>query len=238
MSEKTKREKENDVKDLSTQKAVVTKLIESSALTKDFYLMMILSSIIVCLGVLLSNIVIVIGGMLVTPFLSPLLMLSLAFVLSDFKIIKRSLFVILKSVGIIIATSFVATLLVPRINVDLSLINNLLGINLAYFYVSLASGFAAGYVWARPKLSSVLPGVAISVALLPPLVSFSVSLMFFDVELIVGTIRSFAMNIMGIILSATFVFALLGFYRVKGHVQKEIKQEDKIIEKEKKVLNS
>ncbi|MBU1091543.1 TIGR00341 family protein [Patescibacteria group bacterium] len=225
--EKTNK-KEDDVKDIGTQKEVVSKLIESSALTKDFYLMMILSSIIVCLGLLLNNMVIVIGGMLVTPFLSPLLMLSLACVLSDFKIIKRSLFVILKSAGVIVATSFVATLLVPRADVDSSLIYRLVDINLSYFYVSLAAGFAAGYVWARPKLSSVLPGVAISVALLPPLVSFAISLTFFDMSLVVGTIRSFAMNMMGIILSATFVFALLGFYRVKGHVQKEIKQEDGI----------
>lgn len=218
--------KTDDIKDVSVQKEVVSKLVESSSLNKDFYLLMILSSAIVCFGILLNNLVIIIGGMLVTPFLSPLLMLSLAFVISDFNIIKRSLFIILKSIAVILATSLAATILAPTAGVDLSFISRIIEINLSYFYVSLVSGAAAGYVWARPNLSSVLPGVAISVALLPPLVSFAISLAFFDVSLVVGTVRSFAMNTLGIILSATFVFALLGFYRTKGHVQKEIKQEE------------
>ncbi|MBU1178949.1 DUF389 domain-containing protein [Patescibacteria group bacterium] len=221
--------KTDNIKDIGVQKEAVDKLIESSTLNMDFYFMMVLSSAIVCLGILLNNIVIVIGGMVVTPFLSPLLMLSLAFVISDIDIIKRSFFIILKSVAVIVATSLVVTILVPSSDVDLSLISGIGHINLSYFYVSLVVGIAGAYSWARPNLSSVLPGVAISVALLPPLVSFAVSLAFFDADLIAGTIRSAAANMTGVILASTFVFAILGFYRVRGYVRKEIGQKKETV---------
>ncbi len=215
---------DKNIKDISAQKEAVSKLVESSSLNLDFYLMMVLSSLVVCLGLLLGNIVIVIGGMLITPFLSPLLMLAFAFVTSDLGIIKRSLAIIFKSIVVILGTSFIATLLVPRADVDLTLVNNIASINLSYFYVSLVAGFAAVYAWARPNIASILPGVAITVALLPPLVSVAVALSFFDIPLMVRFIQSSVANILGVLLSATFVFAILGFYRVRNYAKKEIKE--------------
>lgn len=221
-----------DIKDFETQKGVVSKLIESSSLNRDFYLLMVLSSAITCFGLLLNNIVIVIGGMMVTPFLSPVLMLALSVVISDGSVLKRSFTVIVKSIFIILAVSIVGVILVPGSDVDLSLISKITGVNLSYFFVSLAAGAAAAYTWARPNLSTVLPGVAISVTLLPPLASIGITLAFFEAELLVGAVRSAAVNILGLLLASTFVFALLGFYRVRYYAKKEVKKEQE--EKEKK----
>lgn len=224
-----------DIKDLDIQKEVVSKLIASSCLNHDFYLMIVLSAMIVSFGLILDSIVIIIGGMLVTPFLSPLLMLSLAFVISDKDIIKRSVITILKSAAVILLVSAVVCILVPKADIDLLLVGNIVRINLSYFYVSLVAGAAAAYAWARPNLSSVLPGVAISVTLLPPLVSMAVAAFFMEGGLFIGALRSTLSNILGIILSATFVFALLGFYRVREHAKKEIKVEE--IENGKKAVS-
>lgn len=217
----------NDPNHISIQKEVVSNLIDSSSLTEDFYLMLILSSIIVSLGLILNNIVIVIGGMLVTPFLTPLLRLALAIVVSEKEIIKGSLVIILKSVGVILFSAVATALLVPKSSTDFSLLQRIAETNLYYFYVSLAAGVAAAYAWARPKLSSILPGVAISVTLLPPLVGIGVNLIFFHPDLIVGAFRSAVANILGILLASTFVFAILGFHKVKFHVKKEVAEEEK-----------
>lgn len=210
---------------VSLQKDAVSKLIESSCLNEDFYLMLVLSSIIVSLGLLLNNIIIVIGGMVVTPFLSPILRLALAVVVSEKEVIRGSLFIILKAVGVIVLASIFTSFLVPKHAVDLSLFARIADTdNIYYFYVSLTAGLAAAFAWAKPNLSEILPGVAIGVAILPPLVGIGISLVLWDGALMAGSIRSSIANVLGTLLSATFVFGLLGFYRVRKHLRKEVKE--------------
>ena len=213
--------------DIDIKKEAVSKLIEHSSLTKDFYLMLILSSIFVSMGLLINNIVIVIGGMLISPFLSPLLRLSLAVVISDKNIIKTSIENTLRAAGVVLATSLVSSFLVPKKNVDWELINRIFeSANLFYVYIAIAAGVAAAYAWARPNLSDSFPGIAISVTLIPPLALIGIGFAFIDVSLIFAGVRSSLINILGILLSTTFVFSLLGFYRTRNHFQKEVKEEE------------
>ncbi len=210
------------------KKEAVSKLIEQSSLTGDFYLMLVLSSVFVSMGLLLNNIVVVIGGMLVTPFLSPLLRLALAVVISDKNIIRLSAINMLKATGVVLLTSLVSSFLVPAKNVDWGLINKIFeSANLFYVYVAIAAGVAAAYAWARPNLSNTLPGIAISVTLLPPIAVVGIGFAFFDASLVFAGARSVLINIIGLLLSTTFVFSILGFYQVRRYVQKEVKEEIK-----------
>lgn len=218
---------ENKLSDTETKKEAVSKLIEQSSLTNDFYLMLVLSSIFVAMGLLLNNVVVVIGGMLVTPFLSPILRLSLAVVISDKDIIKMSIISILKASGVVLATSLVATFLVPKASVDWELIDRIFeSANLFYVYIAIAAGVAAAYAWARPNLSNTLPGIAISVTLLPPIALIGIGFAFLNSSLVSAGARSFLINFLGLLLSTTFVFSILGFYRVRDHVKKEVKKEE------------
>lgn len=217
--------------DTETKKEAVSKLIEQSSLTNDFYLMLILSTIFVAMGLLLNNVVVVIGGMLITPFLSPLLRLSLSVVASDKKIIKSSVVSIMKATGVVLAASLGSSFLVPKANVDWELIDKIFeSTNLFYVYVAIAAGVAAAYAWARPNLSNMLPGIAISVTLLPPIAVVGIGFAFFDASLVFAGARSVLVNILGLLLSTTFVFSILGFYRVREHMKKEVKKEEEKME--------
>jgi len=237
MTKNNSKKENNNPNHVSIQKAVVSNLIESSSLTEDFYLMLVLSSIIVSLGLVLNNIVIVIGGMLVTPFLTPILRLALAIVVSDKKVIKGSLVIILKAIGVIFFSAIATAFLVPKTSVDLALLQRISETNIYYIYVSFAAGVAAAYAWARPKLSSILPGVAISVTLLPPLVGIGVNLIF-ERGLVLGSLRSALANVLGILLASTFIFAMLGFHKVRGHVKKEVAEEEKEKQEKKEEKNN
>ncbi|MFC1751595.1 DUF389 domain-containing protein [Patescibacteria group bacterium] len=227
-------QKEN-IRDISVQKDAVTNLIESSSLTKDFYLMLVLSTILVSMGLILDNVIIVIGGMLVSPFLSPLLRLSLSIVVSDSQIIRGSILSTIKAVAVVLPTAFIVALLVPSEGKETVLLSKIFeSTNLFYLYVSLVAGVAGAYAWAHPKMSSVLPGVAISVTLLPPLVTMGIGLSFFDGTMFMAGLRSSLVNLLGLLLSATFVFSLMGFYRVRSHMKKEILEEVEETEKGKK----
>jgi uncharacterized hydrophobic protein (TIGR00271 family) len=209
-------------------KEAVSSLIETSRLTGDYYVMLVFASMIVCLGIMLNNLVIVTGGMALAPFLSPFLRLALAFVISDKKIIKGSLFIILKSAVAVFLASTVAILLVPEDFVDFELARVLADTNLVYFYISLISGFAAAWAWAKPNLSALLPAVAVSVTLLPPLVGIMISVWYFDFEVLFGSVRAFIANFLGTVLSATFVFALLGFYKTADYFKSEVEKENNL----------
>ena len=60
-------------------------IINSSSPRVGFYLLLILSTFIVAAGLIKSNIVLVIGGMMVAPLLSPILSISLAITIFNTK---------------------------------------------------------------------------------------------------------------------------------------------------------
>ena len=43
----------------------------------------------------------------------------------------------------------------------------------------------------------------------------------------IGALRSAVANMLGILLAATFIFAILGFHKVRLHVKKEVAEEEK-----------
>lgn len=205
---------------------IVDELFEKSKLSWDFYLMLVLSAIIVSLGLLLNNAAIIIGGMLVTPLLSPLLVVALGLVVTNPKVIWRSSKVILKSIGVVLAVSIIITFITPGAEIQSELISRSF-INITFFYVALAAGVAAALAWVRPNLSEILPGVAISVAVLPPLVTMGIGIALWSRTLTLGGLQLFVGNFLGIVLAATVVFAIMGFYRGRRQALQKVEEEEK-----------
>jgi len=216
------------------QKAeTVNKLFYGSTPSYDFFLMLVLASVIVALGLLMNNIPVVIGGMLVAPILSPILSFSMGIVVGNHKLMKRSALVILQSVFIIILISFIISFL----SLDRQLTPEILSRSypsVAYFLIAVFSGAAVAYALVRPKISEALPGVAITVSLIPPLAVFGIALSFFEWKIAIGSLGIFFLNLIGIIFASLVVFAILRFYEVKETIEKKIKAEEQTIEKEKK----
>ena len=97
-----------------------THIIDSSTPRGDFYFLIILSTLIVALGLLIDNVILVIGGMLVTPILSPILAIALGLVAKDIKVILRSAKIFSISFVLIFLTSLVTGV---AISIDISHIN-------------------------------------------------------------------------------------------------------------------
>lgn len=211
---------------LKQQTKIIHELFESSKLNWDFYLMLILSSVIVTLGLLMNNTAVVIGGMLVAPLLSPLLVFSLGIVVSDGSVIWRAAKVVLSSLGLVVVISFVLSLITPSKIIDTEIISRSY-INITFFYIALASGVAAAFAWIRPNLSITLPGIAISVALLPPIATIGIGISVWGQSLTFGALQLFIGNLLGIVIAAALVFSVLGFSRVKNIAKDKVRQEEK-----------
>lgn len=209
-------------------------IIEHATPRKDFFLMLTLSVSMASFGILLNSTVILVGSMLIAPLLYPLLSFALGVIIVDERLMGSSMITILKSIIFALLAAFVIGLLfTPYAGTtppSLLILDTSLG--LMYAVVAAIAGFAAAFAMTKPHLNESLPGVAISVALVPPLAQAGLALSFFDRTIFSNAFLLFSVNIIGIIFSAMIVFALLHFSVKKIVAEKVIEKEEKIVEKE------
>lgn len=213
-----------------SMESVAVKLIQESRLDNDFYFMLIVSTIIATAGLISGSAAVVIGGMLLAPLLTPILTLALGIVTSEKPAFFRSLYIIGKSSIIVLGISFLVSFLVNSDNLENQEIIQRTQSSLLYMYVALFSGAGAAYAWTKPNLSASLPGVAVAVAILPPLCTVGIGLSVLDKAIITGSLELFLINIIGVAISAAVVFAFLGFFKTKKVEVEEIEKEKNGIE--------
>lgn len=224
------------------QYVAVNDLLNEGKDNVTYYILLILSSIIIASGVLLANSAILIGGMLITPVLTPVLLVGLGFTLGNLDLIKRSTWKILKSVGIVFGISLLASLIfdIPQDKEFFSsaLFNNTTNAAFLYFLVAFSSGVAATYAWIRKKVDNILPGISIAVSLVPP-VSMTAVFLARDPELMRFFFTVFLFNMVGIIGGSMILFSMFRFYHSGKVVEKVIektKEEEEILKAEESIL--
>lgn len=148
-------------------------IIDSSAPRTDFYFLVVLSTLIVALGIMADNVILVIGGMLVTPLLSPVLAIALGIVINDNKVIRRSVKIFLISFALAFLVALVVGLFSSNKIGGISLLN-IMQPTMYSLVIAVVAGLAASYTWAKPDLNETLPGIAITVTLIPPLTAVEV----------------------------------------------------------------
>lgn len=208
-------------------------IIDSSAPRTDFYFLVILSTLIVALGLLADNVILVIGGMLVTPLLSPVLAIALGIVISDHKVIMRSIRIFLISFSFAFLVAFILGVF-SSIKVENIGLITIMQPSLFTFFISIVAGLAASYTWVKPNLNATLPGIAITVTLIPPLTAIGLAVSSRDWFIFGNVFKVLLLNLFGIIVASLIVFSLMDFYKAKKKVVEEIKEEEKELEKEKK----
>lgn len=212
----------------------IQRLIENSAPSQSFFLLIVLAVLMATLGLLANNVAIIIGSMLIAPMLYPFLTLSLGIIISDQNLLRRSFYTILKAIGISIVTATLASLLFPmtesRFNSEIIDRTNP---SLIFGAVALISGFAAAFTSIRQQFNESLPGVAVSVSLIPPLAVIGIGIAKLDGGIIQGSLSLFLVNIIGIIAGSMVVFSLTNFYSKRTIAKTAIKKEEKLIEEGK-----
>lgn len=217
--------------------AVVRKLLENSTPSFDFFYLVGLSVTMATLGLLADSPSIVIGSMLIAPLLYPILGVALGLVMSNFEVLGRSMLTLIKSLVIALVLSVVATLLFGdgfvtgemAARIDPSFI---------HFMVAVVAGAAVSFALARPEWSETLPGIAISVALIPPLAVVGTGIAMFDMAVIAGSVVMLLMNLFGIIFSAMVSFSLMNLHEKQSIATSTIKREDKKQQEEKEAIEA
>ncbi|PSO46411.1 MAG: hypothetical protein BRC24_02120 [Parcubacteria group bacterium SW_4_46_8] len=191
------------------RKAIQT-LIEESRADADFYLFLVFSAFITTLGLLLDNPVVIIGAMLIAPILFPILSIGMGVVTFSTEAIMDGLKILGESVATVVGVSYFTSFLV-EVNTITDQLSLFLDPNLVYFLVAIFSGIVAAFAWVRKEHSDPLPGVAITVSLVPPLSAFGVALTILSRDILVGSLLLFVVNLFGIVMASIIVFSLFGF---------------------------
>ena len=178
--------------------------------TVDFYALMVLSASIAFLGLRQNSSAVVIGAMLVAPLMSPIMAMGFGVVTGYPRLFRRAAASTLAGMAVAVGTAALLAFLIPS-KVPTAEILARAAPNLLDLMVALVSGAAGAYATCRKELASSLPGVAIAVALVPPLCVVGYGLGAGHLDIAQGAGLLFATNLASIVLAGIAVFWLLGF---------------------------
>ena len=178
-----------------------------------FAVLIVLSTMIATFGLLSDSVAVVIGAMLVAPLMTPILGMAVSIVLTEAKRLLASARTVLAGGAGAVSVGWLITLVAGgSISVD-NLPGEVLGRTspgLLDLGVAVAAGLTGGYLMVDRKAAAGAAGVAIAVALVPPLATVGICLQVGSPSLAAGALLLFGTNLVAIVLSASLVILVAG----------------------------
>jgi uncharacterized hydrophobic protein (TIGR00341 family) len=203
----TSEEEREEDKASSTREAMYASVDKNTRLDSNFIILVMLSTVVAAIGLVEDNVAVVIGAMVIAPLLGPNLAFGLGTALGDVHLMKKSLKALAAGVSIAILLSFFIGLGWPFINSQELLARTDVGMD--SLALALASGAAAA-LSLTTGLPSVLVGVMVAVALLPPAAAVGLTLGHGETDHAMGAFLLLAANIVSVNLAAKLVFLVKG----------------------------
>lgn len=189
--------------------AVVKRIEGDSGWSARFIFMTLMSAGIAVLGLLLSSPAVVIGAMLISPLMSPILGLGFGLATFDFAEVRRSSVAL--AGGAAVAVLFAALIvLASPLKAPTAEILARTRPNLFDLLVALFAALAGTFAIIRGRGETIV-GVAIATALMPPLAVVGYGLATWNMPVFIGSIELFATNFVAIALTATGMARFYGF---------------------------
>ncbi len=199
-------------------------MVRASIPAFGFFFMLGLAAAIATFGLIANSAPAIIGAMIIAPLMSPILSLSYGLAIFDRRLITLSILTVVTGTLLVVLIAFVSASLFGM-RIAGSEILSRTSPSLLDLGVALAAGGAAAFSQTRLSIANSIAGVAISVALVPPLAvsgiglamgrtatsESGVSLGEFGlfgggVDIATGSFTLFLTNLLGIVAIAMLVF--------------------------------
>lgn len=178
---------------------------------RRFAALMTLSVLIAVMGLLADSTAVVIGAMLVAPLMNPVLGASAALVVGEPRQFGRQLVVLAAgTVGAVVLAAGTSLAFPGSMDPLPAEILARTSPNMLDLGIALAAGAAGAYAQIRRAAADALTGVAVAVALVPPLAVVGICLEIQEFKLAAGAFLLFLANVTGIIMSAALTFLVCG----------------------------
>lgn len=188
---------------------VMARIVAESGWSPRYAFMIMMSAGIAVLGLLLSSPAVVIGAMLISPLMSPILGFGFSLALFDFVEMRRALLAL--AIGSVLAVAFTAAIvLASPLQAATAEIIARTRPNLFDLAVALFAALAGTFAIIRGRGETIV-GVAIATALMPPLAVVGYGLATWNLPVLGGAFALFATNFVTIALAATVMARFYGF---------------------------
>lgn len=191
------------------QAAVTARRREEGLLSEHYLFMTAMSGGIAILGLLLSSPAVVIGAMLLSPLMGPIMGLGFALAIGDWLWVKQCLrtLVVGSSMAVLLCAALVFLSPIQDVTSEIA---SRTRPNLFDLFVALFSALAGAYAMIRGKEGAIV-GVAIATALMPPLAVVGFGLATWNWTVFSGALLLFVTNFITIALTAFGMARLYGF---------------------------
>lgn len=191
-------------------KELYLSLRENAMTSATFLTLMALSTMLATVGLFANSAPVIIGAMILAPLMAPIISLAMGTVRQDQSLLTQSGKTLLFGLLLALFSGSMTALVIPLDSMTNEMAARI-SPNLLDLGVAIISGIAAAYANSRTEVAKSLAGVAIAVALVPPLATTGIALAWFDVDMIAGSFLLFLTNLSGIVLAAAITFSWLGF---------------------------
>lgn len=195
---------------------VTTENIHSGSVLTGVNLWVLVAAIFIAsLGLNTNSTAVIIGAMLISPLMGPIMGFGLGLGTNDFNLVKKALRNFMIMVVISVTTSTIFFFISPVKQAGSELLGRtsptLYDVLIAFF------GGVAGIIAGASKLRSgnVVPGVAIATALMPPLCTMGYAISSFNWYYALGAFYLFMINSVFIGIATYLVVSLLGYPNVE-----------------------
>ena len=200
--------------------------LQASLPALNFYLLLALAAAIATFGLLTNSAATIIGAMIIAPLMNPIVTLAYALVVLSPRLLERAIFTLLTGTVLVIVIAYLSTNLLGLKVVGSEILGRTQP-NSLDLGVAVAAGAAAAFANTRRSIANALPGVAIAVALVPPLSVVGIGLCLgnlgteiaasrgVETNIVAGSFLLFITNLAGIVFSGSLVFLFQGYGSLK-----------------------
>jgi len=189
--------------------AILSQVEEEADWNGRYLFMVVVSAGIAMLGLLLSSPAVVIGAMLLSPLMGPILGLGFGLAVFDLASMRRSLSSLALGIAVAVGFAIILSLLSP-LQVVTDEIAARTRPNLFDLVVALLSGMAGTFATLRSKQGAIV-GVAIATAVMPPLATVGFGIATWNGAVAGGAAFLFFTNLMAIALASAAMARFYGF---------------------------
>jgi uncharacterized hydrophobic protein (TIGR00271 family) len=196
---------------IETQRATIRKSVtDGAALTGPYLAMNVAAAFIAGFGLMENSPAVIIGAMLIAMLYGPILGIAMALAEADLRLLGRALVAEVVGAICVLAIGGVIGLSTRNLVVGSEILNRTAP-NLLDLLIALVGGLAGGFAFLSLSLSSVIVGVAIATALVPPLTTCGILLARGLPGPARGAFLLFLANFSAIAFGAMIVFLLAGY---------------------------
>lgn len=185
---------------------------------------LIFAIFIASIGLNVNSTAVIIGAMLISPLMGPIMGLGLSVGISDFALLKKSLYNLAIAVALSVLTSTLYFVISPLSDAQ----SELLARTSPTIYdvlIALFGGLAGIVAGSTKGKGTAIPGVAIATALMPPLCTAGFGLATGNWLFFVGAFYLFFINAVMISFST---YLIVRFLKFPKHVEAELEKEKRV----------